>query len=73
MSSFKPDFSLLSHVHQEEALQFLFALCHKGGVICISEVIVNYEHNLTHLCPQFLRTYNGDDDHTYLKELSMRI
>ena len=29
---------LLFHFHQE-ALQFLFAFCHKGGVICISEVI----------------------------------
>ena len=31
-------FTLLFHFHQE-ALQFLFAFCHKGGVICISEVI----------------------------------
>ena len=38
MLSFKPVFSLPSHFHQE-ALQFLFAFCHKGGVICISEVI----------------------------------
>ena len=30
-------FTLLFHVHQE-ALQFLFAFCHEGGVICISEV-----------------------------------
>ena len=36
--SFKPAFfSLLFHFHQE-ALQFLFAFCHKGAVICISEV-----------------------------------
>ena len=39
MLSFKPVcFTLLFHFHQE-ALQFLFAFCHKGGVICISEVI----------------------------------
>ena len=38
MLSFKPTFSLSSHVHQE-ALYFLFAFCHEGGVICISEVI----------------------------------
>ena len=31
-------FSLLCHFHQE-ALQFLFSFSHKGGIICISEVI----------------------------------
>ena len=31
-------FTLLFHFHQE-ALQFLFAFCHKDGVLCISEVI----------------------------------
>ena len=30
--------TLLFHFHQE-ALQFFFAFCHKGGVICISKVI----------------------------------
>ena len=36
---FKASFwTLLFHFH-EEALQFLFAFCHKGGVICMSEVI----------------------------------
>ena len=34
MLSFKPAFSL----HQEAPL-FLLAFCHKGGAICISEVI----------------------------------
>ena len=29
------------HFHQE-AFEFLFNFCHKGGVICISEVIVNF-------------------------------
>ena len=44
MVSFKPNFSLSSfsfilfHFHQE-ALSFFFTFCHKGGVICISEVI----------------------------------
>ena len=39
MLNFKPTFStLLFHFHQE-APQFLFAFCHKGGVICLSEVI----------------------------------
>ena len=31
-------FTLLFYLHQE-ALQFLFAFCHKGGIICISKVI----------------------------------
>ena len=31
-------FFLLFRLHQE-ALQFLFTCCHKGGIICISEVI----------------------------------
>ena len=36
MLSFKPGFfTLLFHPHQE----FLLAFCHKGGVICISEVV----------------------------------
>ena len=37
MLSFKPAFfTLLLH---QKALQFFFTFCHKGGVICISEVI----------------------------------
>ena len=39
MLSFKPTFStLLFHFHQE-ALEFSFSFCHKGGLICVSEVI----------------------------------
>ena len=39
MLSVKPTFfTLLFHFHQG-ILQFLFTFCHKGGVICISEVI----------------------------------
>ena len=38
MLSFKPVFSLSSYLHQED-LSFLFTFCHKGGVICISEII----------------------------------
>ena len=38
MLSFKPTFSLSFHFHQE-VLEFLFTFCHKGSVICISEVI----------------------------------
>ena len=36
--SFKPTFSLSSFTFHQEALYF-FTFCHKGGVICISEVI----------------------------------
>ena len=37
--SFKPTFlTLLFHFHQE-AFEFLFTFCHKGGVICISETV----------------------------------
>ena len=43
-------FHLLFHFHQE-ALWFFFTLCHKGGVICISEVIDISPGNLdTRLC-----------------------
>ena len=39
MLSFKSVFfTLLFHFHQE-AFEFLFTFCHKGGVICISEII----------------------------------
>ena len=37
--SYKPTFfTLLFHFHQE-TFQFLLTFCHKGGIICISEVI----------------------------------
>ena len=39
MLSFRPTFSLSFCTFHQEALQFLFAFCHKGDVICISEVI----------------------------------
>ena len=44
------------HFHQE-AFSFLFTLCHKGGVICISEVIDispgNLESSLCFLAQRF--------------------
>ena len=46
MLSFKTTFSLLFHFHQE-SLKFLFAFYHKGGVICISEVIDISPSNLS--------------------------
>ena len=42
-------FTLLFHFHQE-ALQFLFTFCHKGVVICTSEVIDISPSNLDSLC-----------------------
>ena len=43
--AFSQFFSLSFYFHQE-ALQFLFTFCHKGGVICISEVIDISPRNL---------------------------
>ena len=37
MLSFKAAFSFSSF--KQKALHFLYAFCHKGGVICISEVV----------------------------------
>ena len=39
MLSFKPAFSLTSFTFHQEFLEFFFTFCHKGSVICISEVI----------------------------------
>ena len=39
MLSFKPAFSLFFHFPQE-ALQFLFAFCHKGGIICLLRFLI---------------------------------
>ena len=50
-------FTLLFNLHQE-ALEFLFAFCHKGGVICISEVIdishCNLDSSLCFIQPSVL-------------------
>ena len=35
-------FTLLYNFHQE-ALQFFFTFCYKGGIICISQIIGNYQ------------------------------
>ena len=45
MLSFKPAFHSLFHFYQE-TLQFLFAFCCKGNVICVSEVIDIFPGNL---------------------------
>ena len=56
MLSFKPAFHLLFHLHQE-ALEFLFAFCHKHGVNCIYEVIdispCNLDSSLCFIQPGF--------------------
>ena len=56
--SFKTNFfTFLFHFHQE-ALHFSFAFCHKGGIICISEVIdispVNFDSSLCFIQPSIL-------------------
>ena len=55
-------FTLLFHFHQE-AFKFLFTFCHKGGVICISEVIDISPGNLDSSCvsssPAFLIMYSA--------------
>ena len=57
--SFKPTFSLF---HQE-AFEFLFTFCHKGGVICISEIIdispCNLDFSLCFFSPGFLMMYSA--------------
>ena len=45
MLSFKPAISLFFYLHQE-VLYFLLAFCHKGDIICISEVIDIFSGNL---------------------------
>ena len=63
MLSFKPTFSLSSFHFYQEALQFFFTFCHKGGVICISEVIDISPGNLIPACgsssPAFLMMYTA--------------
>ena len=52
-------FTLHFHLHQE-AFEFLFTFCHKGGVICISEVIDISPGNLdssVSSSPAFLMMY----------------
>ena len=60
--SFKPTFSLSSFTHQE-AFEFLFTFCHKGGVICISEVINislgSLDSSLCFISPVFLMMYSA--------------
>ena len=62
VSSFKPFFTLHFHFHQE-AFEFLFTFCHKGGVICISEVIDIIPAILIPACvsssPAFLMMYSA--------------
>ena len=76
MLNFKPTFSFTFHFHKE-ALHFLFSFCHKGGVICISEVIDIYPENLDPAYalsdPAFCMRYSTHkldkqgDSHTALK------
>ena len=58
MLSFKSALSHSFHLHQE-AILFLFAFCHKGAIICISEVIdispSNLESSLCFIQPGILQ------------------
>ena len=45
-------FTLLFHIHQE-AFYFFFIFCHKGDVICISEVIDISPGNLDSSCASY--------------------
>ena len=45
-------FTLLFHFHQE-AFQFLFAFCHKLGVICISRLLIFLPEILVPVCATF--------------------
>ena len=63
MLSFKPAiFTLLFNIDQE-AFSFFFAFCHKGGVICISEIIDIYPEILIPACasssPAFVMMYSA--------------
>jgi len=55
-------FTLLFHLYQE-TLQFLFAFYHKGGVICLSEVIdispSNLDSSLCFIQPAFCTMYSA--------------
>ena len=55
-------FTLLFHLHQE-ALQFFFTLCHKGGIICIFGVIDispdNLNFSLASSSPAFHMMYSA--------------
>ena len=44
--NFKTAFSLSSFTFHQEALQFLFSFCHKGGIIWIPEVVAVSPSNL---------------------------
>ena len=63
MLSFKPTFHSLSLSSRGFAFIKFFAFCHKGCVICISEVIDNYpgnfEFSFCFTSPAFLMIYSG--------------
>ena len=71
MLSFKQAFSLSFHLHQE-ALYFLFAFCHEGGIICILEVVYifpcNLDSSLADLSDYFLKVAFL---HTFIQYLAL--
>ena len=58
MLSFKPTFSLSTFHFHQEAFEFLFTFCHKGGVICISEVIDISPGNLIPACASSILAFS---------------
>ena len=62
MLSFKPTFSTFPFHFHQEAFEFLFTFCHKGGVICISEVIdispSNLDSSLCFFQPSISHAYD---------------
>ena len=59
MAESEEELKSLFHFHPE-AFQFLFTLCHKGGVICVSEVIVISPGNLDSSLCFFLSSISHD-------------
>ena len=57
MLSFKPSFSLSSFTFIKDAVQFFFTFYHKGGVICLSEVINISPSNLDYNCSSSIRRH----------------
>ena len=60
---FQTNFFTLCFCFHQEALQLIFAFCHKGSVICISVVIDispgNLDFSLHSSSPQFLMLYSA--------------
>ena len=54
-------FLFKKNAFHQEAVQFLFTFCHKGGIICVSEVIDISPSNLDSSCYIMLRNSTLED------------